>query len=116
MKVIICGSRNYRGTSAVIQRMKLLPPDTIVIHGGASGADSLANMYALDLGLDIKKMDADWEQYGKAAGGVRNTQMLKEEPDLVLAFVNDPTNSPGTANMILQALCAGIEVEVHYND
>lgn len=114
MKVLICGSRNYRNAEAILKRMKDLPDDVLIIQGGAKGADSLAKMYAKDLGYDVVTFEAEWNVYGKAAGNIRNTHMLdKGQPTLVIAFVADPTHSPGTANMVLQALCAGIQVEVH---
>ena len=114
MRVLICGSRNYHNAKAVMQRMELLPDDVLIIQGGARGADSLAKTYALDLGYDIVTFEAEWNVYGKSAGSIRNTQMLdKGQPTLVIAFVDDPTRSPGTANMVLQALCKGITVEVH---
>ena len=99
MRVLICGSRNYRNAKKVVQRMRSFPNDITVIHGGAAGADSLADMYARGLGYTIEVYKAEMLNVGK--------------PNKVIAFVADPTHSPGTANMVLQALYAQIPVEVH---
>ena len=116
MKVLVCGSRNFVKPDIIRQALRALTGDVEIIHGAASGADSLADMYARLVGFRISRFPANWAEFGKAAGYIRNKQMLDEKPDLVIAFVRDPNNSPGTANMVLQALCAGVKVEVHTYD
>jgi len=112
-RVLICGSRQYRNAAAIERFIKRLPAGSVVIEGGAQGADQLAGLYARRAGLEVEEYPADWETYGKGAGPVRNRQMLEEGcPTEVLAFVHDPTNSPGTANMVLQALALGLPVSV----
>ncbi len=113
-RVLICGSRGYKNAAAIAQLVKGLPTGTVVIHGGAAGADGLADLYARQNGLTPEPYPADWDKYGKGAGVVRNKQMLDEgRPTEVVAFVADPTSSPGTANMVLQALAQGVPVTVH---
>jgi len=54
---------------------------------------------------------ADWHQYGRSAGPIRNYKMLKEgQPDCVIAFLHE--NSRGTRHMIEIARKADIEVKV----
>lgn len=57
---------------------------------------------------------ADWNKYGKVAGPIRNSEMLKLHPDidLVLAFHDDLSESKGTRDMVHKAQKAGIEVWV----
>ncbi len=112
-RVLICGSRTYKNARAIAKAIAQLPTGTVVIHGGAAGADSLADLYARQNGLTPEPYPADWDKYGKGAGVVRNKQMLDEgQPTEVVAFVRDPSSSPGTANMVLQALARGVPVEV----
>lgn len=113
-RVLICGSRRYRNAAAIARYIKGLPSGTVVIHGGAPGADSLVDLYARQNGLRVAAYPAEWDRYGKGAGQVRNRQMLDEgQPTEVVAFVADPTNSPGTANMVLQSLARGLPVTVN---
>lgn len=113
MKVLCCGDRNFTAYQIILRRLAQFQPGTIIIEGEAKGADSLSRDAANDLGFEVEQYPADWEKYGRAAGPIRNTQMLKEgKPDLVLAFHDDITNSKGTKNMIAQATKAGIPVEV----
>ena len=49
-----------------------------LISGGARGADSLAEAYAVARKIPIKVMHADWNKYGKSAGYRRNEEMHKE--------------------------------------
>lgn len=110
MRVLVCGSRHFN--SPVLMKETLDEyPITTVIEGEARGADTLARKYAEGRGLDVLPYPALWELHGKAAGPIRNTQMLKEgKPDLVVAFRGP--NSRGTQNMINQARKAGIETVV----
>lgn len=59
---------------------------------------------------------ADWNQYGKTAGPIRNSLMLAQHPDidLVLAFHDDlEGSSKGTLDMVRKAQKGGIEVWVY---
>ncbi len=113
-RVLICGSRRYRNAANIERYVRGLDAGTVVIHGGAQGADTLAGLYARRHGLKVEEYPADWGRYGRGAGSVRNRQMLDQgQPTEIVAFVADPTNSPGTANMVLQALARGLPVTVH---
>lgn len=124
MKILVCGGRNfkdYRLLSREIHKLlpeptddisTWLPPNgTVIIHGGATGADYLADKWAVANWVPIKEYKADWDKHGKAAGPIRNQQMLDEEhPDVVLAF---PTKrSKGTWDMVRRAKKAQIRTIV----
>lgn len=49
--------------------------DAVIISGGAAGTDSLAKQYAKEFGYEYKEFPAEWKQYGKSAGYMRNKQM-----------------------------------------
>lgn len=110
--VLICGSRIWTDRATIARVMRELDPGTLIVHGAARGADRLADEVARDLGLPRKACPADWGQYGRAAGPIRNQQMLDlERPDRVLAF-RVPGASPGTDDMIRRARTRGIRVSV----
>lgn len=98
-RVLVCGGRVYKNKMRVFVELNNLRP-SVLIHGGASGADSLAGEWAEGQGVEVLVFNADWNKHGKAAGPIRNRQMLDDgKPDLVLAF----PGGKGTANMIRQA-------------
>ncbi len=39
MHVLICGSRSWTDAEAIRREVEALPPDAVVIHGAAPGAD-----------------------------------------------------------------------------
>ena len=82
--------------------------DITVVHGGASGADTLADIVASSLGFTIKRYPAKWHLYGKKAGPIRNEEMVAHGADIVLAF--PAAVSPGTKNCMSVARRAGITV------
>lgn len=110
MRVLVCGSRHFTDCFILKEQLEKLDIKTI-IHGDAKGADRMAGAYARTWGIEEVKFPADWNKHGKAAGPIRNTQMLKEgKPDKVIAFL--AKDSKGTKNMIEQATKANIPVEV----
>ncbi|MBI2020165.1 DUF2493 domain-containing protein [Candidatus Daviesbacteria bacterium] len=119
MRILVCGDRNWVDKLLIKSVLRqLLSKNSIdyIIEGEARGADSLARECAEELGIKVLKFPADWKKYGKAAGPIRNQQMLKEgKPDLVLAFHDNLQNSKGTANMIKISKKAGIETEVYHH-
>jgi hypothetical protein len=113
MRVLVCGGRNYSNYLSFAREMRYFdqqhgPFDT-VIHGGAKGADWMAHLWA-NSPMGARKevvFPADWDVHGRAAGPIRNRQMIEEgRPDLVIAF----PGGRGTADMVRQAKAAGIPV------
>lgn len=111
MRVLCCGDRNWTSYKIIRRELEKLDDYTTVINGRANGADSIAAYIARQLNYPVMDFPADWNFYGRAAGPIRNKQMLDEgKPDLVLAFHTDIKNSKGTKNMIEQAEKRGIKV------
>lgn len=111
MKVLVCGSRHFQDYELLKEVLDAYSDITEIIHGAARGADTLGGRYGGEVGVPVKTFPADWNTYGKRAGPIRNSQMLKEGgPDLVIAFRGP--NSRGTQNMIDQATKAGVEVKI----
>jgi hypothetical protein len=90
---------------------------TMIIQGGAQGADALASCAAFKLGIPQQTFFADWNTYGKRAGPLRNQKMLEQKPDLVLAFYPETGITKGTLDMVSRAKAAGILVkEIQYKE
>lgn len=106
--VLVCGGRHYRDYRTLWAVMDSLNPQpTLVVVGGATGADFLAEVWAFSSGIPVSCHPADWRTHGYAAGPIRNGEMLaKEQPHLVVAF----PGGAGTASMMRLARKAGVEV------
>lgn len=110
-RVLVCGGRDFsdreRFDWTMVQCGLFGDVVTVIIHGGAPGADQMAGQWALDHGVPAEVYPADWQAHGKAAGPIRNQRMLDEgRPDLVVAF----PGGKGTADMVRRAKAAGVEV------
>jgi hypothetical protein len=113
MRILFCGDRHWTNYKVICDVMADLNPD-VVIEGEQVGADLLARDAAEYFGIPVLPFPAKWKQYGRAAGPIRNTQMLTEgKPDKVIAFHNDIQHSKGTKNMVAQARKKNIEVYVY---
>lgn len=116
MRVLICGSRGWTNREymeKVIQRLLDLGMTTM-INGGANGADLMAVDIADKLGVKYITVPAKWAEYGNAAGIIRNGEMLKAEPDLVIAFFRGMTR--GTRDMVQRAAAAGIDTKICFDN
>lgn len=73
------------------------------------GADTIAGYVWTEFGGEVEVHDADWERYGKAAGNIRNQEMVELGAYLCLAF--PMKQSTGTFDCIRRAENAGIPVQ-----
>ena len=113
IRTIWCGDRhwdNYDWIEETMAKMKEHLGEFFVIEGEADGADKASKYLAQLHDLPFQGFKADWTKYGKAAGPIRNAEMLKQHPHGVLAFHLDLRKSKGTANMVDIAFKAGIPV------
>ncbi len=108
--VIFCGDRNWTDRIAIRNQLLRQNKESIIVEGGANGADTIAKEEAEKLGYTVKEYPADWNQYGPAGGPIRNQKMIKcEKPDMVIAFHNNLKASKGTLDMLTRARKAGIK-------
>lgn len=114
MKLIIAGSRSIKSLSIVTQAMVQSPWEPYDIdevhHGGADGVDRCADTWAETHGLPVVVHRPEWDEYGRAAGPIRNKEMAMECDALVAVWDGE---SRGTRSMIEKALNYGLPMYVH---
>lgn len=111
MKVLICGDRNWRDEAAIASCIDALPLGAIIIQGEARGADKIAGRLAAKKGFHVMSFPANWNRYGKAAGPIRNRQMMQEgSPHLTVFFHNNLRQSKGTRDMVKVSVDKGVPV------
>lgn len=109
VKLIVCGGREYFDRDALYAFMDSIASKrkiALIIEGGASGADTLAQEWAVSRDIHCCTVPALWGSRGKAAGMDRNRAMLSLKPDGVVAF----PGGAGTGGMIRIAREAGVPV------
>lgn len=111
-RVLVCGGRDYVDQDVVNEVLDGIHERTsigVVIHGGASGADTCARRWADAKQIAHWAFPAQWSKHGRAAGPIRNQMMLEESrPNLVVAF----PGGRGTADMSRRATEAGVQLLV----
>ena len=110
-RILVCGGRNYEDQAMVFGVLDMeceAGPINAIIQGDCpTGADKLARLWAYSRNEHCDNYPADWRTHGKAAGPIRNQQMLGEgRPTKVFAF----PGGRGTADMIRRAKAAGVPV------
>lgn len=80
--LLVAGSRDYDNYAEMCDVLDFLLKnqvaqnrEIVIVSGGARGADSLAETYALNHNCKLKIFPADWNKYGKSAGYRRNEEM-----------------------------------------
>lgn len=110
MWVAIVGSRDFHDYEKFCRMMDFMKSKHSeemknvvgVVSGGTDGVDTLAGRWAKEQGLQLKVFPADWNKYGKAAGPIRNQQIV-DFVDFMIAVpgINvDGSYSKGTASSI----------------
>jgi hypothetical protein len=127
LRLLVTGGRNYADADSINMLLSAIHerrgPITCIIHGGATGADTLAKEWALAHNIKELPYPADWDdltqpdalirvrrdgkRYDARAGFRRNQRMIDEgKPTLVAAF----PGGNGTADMSRRARQAGLHV------
>ena len=122
IRIIVAGTRTFSDYELLrnrlddfISKLKQKHPDkqVVIITGAAKGADQLGSFYARSHNIPLKEFPADWTTYGKAAGPIRNQQMLDyalhEIPVLIVFWDGE---SRGTKNMMNIAKRHNVQTEI----
>ena len=120
IKVIIAGSRDFNDFDLLDVKVTEILRDRDeqeieIISGTARGADTLGEQYALKYGYKLVRYPADWNNYGRRAGYLRNANMARyaimdSSLGILIAFWDGI--SRGTKSMIDLATQYGLEVYV----
>lgn len=129
MRVLITGGRDWKDywtvNDAILdacswqEKIGLLgddfdPGSITIIHGNARGADTMAGEVASVHRMNVDVYPARWDIYARAAGPIRNQEMVDTGADICLAFLMK--GSTGTADCIKRARKAGIPVTIYHED
>lgn len=115
-RVIIAGSRGFTAFADLcaycdkVLARKAQEGQITVISGHCPGPDLMGEAYARARGYAVEVHPADWNQYGRAAGPIRNREMAAAAHALI-AFWDG--QSRGTKNMIDEARAACLPVRVY---
>lgn len=107
MRLVVFGDRNWDNPErvetciiAMWDQFAIYDDEFLVISGGARGADTHARLACEKHGFIFLEFSAQWDKFGRAAGVIRNQQMIDEgRPDQGLAFHKDISKSKGTLDM-----------------
>ena len=101
MKIAIIGSRDFTDRNLLNSTLEPYKSKiTLVVSGAARGADKLGEQWAIDNDIETLIFPADWDNHGKAAGFIRNQDIIKN-CDGAVAFWDHISN--GTRHSI--SLC-----------
>ena len=80
-----------------------------VVHGAARGLDTMAAAWAGRMAIPCVGVPADWGNQGRAAGPLRNEDILRKyKPKRLVAF----PGGRGTADMVRRARNRNGEIEI----
>lgn len=115
-RLIIAGSRTFNDHLLLERevnsfRKKFNLDKVLIVTGDAHGADTLAERYARLYDLPFKIYPANWKEYGRSAGPIRNRLMAKTcQKGFCIVFWDGM--SKGTANMIVNAKAFNLTLKI----
>jgi hypothetical protein len=99
-KIIIAGSRTLEPVFEFINEARIMfgmiNASYEIVSGGAEGVDTCGENFAKEMGWKLTVLPADWNKHGKAAGPIRNRQMVEYADELLLIWDGE---SKGSKNM-----------------
>ena len=102
MKTIIAGSRDFNDYETLLAvLLKVGWHISEVVSGGAHGVDQLGERFAKANGITYTVFKADWDQFGRRAGMLRNKEMANYADACVVIWNG---HSSGSADMIETAM------------
>lgn len=115
-RIIVTGSRDW-DLPLVIQEtldyIRLWQGDFLLVHGGCpTGADDMAENWASDRGINTEIHRAAWARLGKAAGPLRNSEMVNLGANYCVGFPHPDKPSYGTRDCMTKAKKRGIQTWV----
>jgi YspA, cpYpsA-related SLOG family len=115
-RILITGSRSWTNITAVRDALKRhWHKDAVLISGACPrGADAIAEHIWSRWGGRIERHPAQWSSQGKAAGFIRNAEMVDSGATVCLAFIR--SGSHGATHCAALAEAAGIPTERHTAD
>ncbi len=112
MRIVVSGSRHITDDRAVEKILSsYIAVKDLVITGGCRGVDKIAHDYARRYFADTEVFEADWDANGKAAGPIRNREMMRDAGMLVAIWDG---KSRGAKNAIDEARKQLVETHIHY--
>lgn len=115
--LIVFGTRTFADSellSAKLDHYTAALGKLVVVTGGADGADTLADRWASDRKHTRMIFYADWDKHGKAAGPIRNQEMidhvLTKPVRYAVCFWDG--SSRGSADMIARVKAAKIPLRI----
>lgn len=111
--IAFVGSRRWERADLIAEWMEAMQSkhgnDLVIVSGGADGADKIAALAAHTLRIRLVVFKPDWNRYGKAAGPIRNTQIVERSKEVIAFWM---PNSRGTKDTIKKAWQAGKRVRI----
>lgn len=114
INICVNGSRDFTGFLRLCEVLDSLIPQEqrssiTILSGAARGADIMAEKWARDRQVHVKRFEANWKEEGLSAGPKRN-QLMIEEADKLISFWDG--KSKGTKDTIDRARAKGIPVTI----
>lgn len=114
MRLAVVGSRTFTDYELMFLVLDLYAP-TVIISGGAKGADTLARRFALANDIELREYPAEWDKYGKSAGFRRN-KFIVDDCDAIVVFFGPEGESRGASHTLGLAKDAGKPWAVYYQE
>lgn len=110
MKLGVIGSRSFSDKEKLFRELETyVNRASLLVSGGAEGADSLAECWAVENNVPLELFLPDFDAFGGGAYRIRNEKIV-ENVNLIVAFWDG--KSPGTKMTLDYAKKKGVEIKI----
>lgn len=102
LALAVIGSRDFDDYE-FLKKIIDYHPCTQIVSGGARGADTLAKRYAAEHCIPLKEFLPNWDAHGKAAGFIRNKQIVEAVDELVAFWDGESRGTKHSIDLAEQA-------------
>lgn len=113
MRIGIIGSIDYGNHDKIKAFIRRIPKGSVLVTGDAPGVDWTVAYFGRQAGYKVVCHYAGWLDFGGMAGPMRNSMIVNDNIDMLVAFVKDKTcPTKGSRDSINQAKAKGIKVYI----
>ncbi len=108
--LLVTGSRSLEDWGLVKAELEAERPNIVIVGDCPTGVDAFTRVWCICQSVTCRVYKADWRKHGRAAGPLRNSEMVRRAVELGATVLAFPRGGPGTRDCIFQAKRAGLSV------
>ena len=102
--LVVTGGRDYKHEKRVHELLKRIDPEVVYVGDCPTGVDKFTRYWCDKSAVPFRVFEAQWDDFGKAAGPIRNKEMIEAAAqDVVKPILLAFPGGRGTEDCVMHA-------------